>query len=44
MLVKWGAIPPVAIKEADNSLGKLLTVVEVRDDALLGATYKLIAA
>jgi hypothetical protein len=44
MLVKWGAIPPAVVEEANNNLGNLLTVVGVRDDALPGATYKLVVA
>jgi hypothetical protein len=43
MMVKWGAIPLTVIEEANNSIGNLLTMVGVRDDALPGATYKLAA-
>ena len=38
------ALPPATIEEADDSLGKLLTMIGVGDDALLGATDTLAAA
>ena len=38
------ALPPAAIEEADNILRKLLTVIGVRDDVILGATDTLAAA
>jgi hypothetical protein len=38
------ALPPAAIEEADDSLGKLLTVIGVGDDALPGVTDTLAAA
>jgi hypothetical protein len=38
------ALPPAAIEEADDSLGKLLTVIGVGDDALLGVRDALAAA
>ena len=36
------ALPPATIEEADDSLGKLLTMIGVGDDALLGATDTLV--
>ena len=38
------ALPPVAIEEANYSLGKHLTVIGVRDGTLSRATYTLAAA
>ena len=38
------ALPPATIEEADNSLGKLLTLIGVRDDMPPGATDTLVAA
>ena len=38
------ALPPTAIEEADDSLWKLLTLIGVGDDALLGAIDTLVAA
>jgi len=37
-------VPLAAKEEADNNLRKLLTVVGVRDDALPGATDRLVVA
>jgi len=37
------ALPLAAIEEANNSLGKLLTVIGVGEDALTGATNTLAA-
>ena len=38
------ALPPASIEEANDSLRKLLTVIGVRDDAILGAIDTLVAA
>ena len=37
-------LPPAAIEEVDDSLGKLLTVIGDKDDGLLGATNTFAAA